>query len=189
MGLVLIIKEQDKTFNGFQWSYFPNLSEGPLRSRAEAFIASVEWDALRGYAKATRNGVECVLLDSIGLGYNHMVRILKFTDQEQWIARLRMPSLDWTASQPTSSDMESECHTISLVESVTQVPVAHVHAFEPSILNPAKAPFMLMECLRGNVGMDLGIEVPPQHKEAFFNDLAKIHVSLHPPRFLIHYSC
>ena len=39
-----------------------------------------------------------------------------------------------------------------------------------------RALFMLMDCLEGNVGMDLGINIPSRYKQAFFADLTKIYV-------------
>lgn len=106
-----------------------------------------------------------------------MVRVLKFTDGEQWIARLRMPGLNSTSLNTTCGRIISEHFTLSIVKSATNIPVPHVHTMEPHYANPVKAPFMLMECLEGNVGMELGMDVPSQHKQAFYNDLAKIHVS------------
>ena len=39
-----------------------------------------------------------------------------------------------------------------------------------------KAPFTLIDCLDGNVGMVLGMQVPPKHKQLLFSSLAKIYV-------------
>ena len=36
---------------------------------------------------------------------------------------------------------------------------------------------MLMDCLEGNVGMDLGMRIPLKYKQAFLSSLAKIHIS------------
>ena len=71
-------------FSGYRWTYFASLGDGPLRSRAQKFLNTTNWDSLIEYAAAKRNGIKCSLLPEIGLGYNHMVRILKFTDKVQW---------------------------------------------------------------------------------------------------------
>ncbi|UPK93058.1 hypothetical protein LCI18_003993 [Fusarium solani-melongenae] len=146
--------ESGKIFSGYQWTYFSSLQQGPLRSRAESFLASVDWLALREYAAAKRKGIDCSLLPDIGLGYNHMVRIIDFIDGVRWVARLRLPSLR------------------------TNLPIPEIHAYEARSDCSVKAPFMLMDCLEGNVGMDLGMEIPPGYKQVFLSGLAKIHVQL-----------
>jgi hypothetical protein len=169
---------KDQPYSSFRWSYYSSLPDGPLRARANSFLTSVDWQALLNYATTLRNGVKCTLLSHIGLGYNHMVRILRFTDGIQWAARLRLPSLkdDGTLSDIVKS-MERETSTIALVRQTTRVPVPEVYAFESDSNCSVKAPFMLMKCLDGNVGMDLGMEVPPEHQQDFFKSLAEIHVS------------
>ncbi|KAK4225785.1 hypothetical protein QBC38DRAFT_537588 [Podospora fimiseda] len=112
--------------------------------------------ALRKYAAAKRNGIDCFILADIGLGYNHMVRIMEFTDRVRWVARLRLPSLSGYGSPEDALEAKSNCRSDCSV----------------------KAPFMLMDCLKGNVGMDLGMEIPPEFKKSFLNDLAKAHVQL-----------
>lgn len=49
----------------------------------DSFLASVNWTALLEYAAKKRKGVSCKLLPDIGLGYNHMVRIVQFSDGNQ----------------------------------------------------------------------------------------------------------
>ena len=138
------------------------------------FLSIVDWDQLRIYASGKKDGVDCILLPNIGLGYNHIVRVLEFVDGTRWIARLRMPSLDNSTSDRASITMEFT--TTSLVMSVTDIPVQFIHAVEPKIHYLVKASFMLMDCLEGNVGMDLGMEVPSDRKTSFFNEMAHIHV-------------
>lgn len=52
-----------------------------------------------------------------------------------------------------------------------------IHAFGPRSNSSFTAPHMLMDCPEGDVGMDLGMEVPPKHKQAFVENLAKMHIS------------
>lgn len=171
--------ENSTVFSGYQWTYFSSLREGPLRSRAELFLASVDWPALLDYVAKKRDGINCMLLPDIGLGYNHMIRIVEFADKIRWVARLRMPPLAKSGSDDDAlkTIMNCEFNTISLVQRKTRIPVPKIHAFEMKSGCSMKAPFMLMDCLEGNVGMDLGMEIPPKHKQAFLNSLAKIHVS------------
>jgi len=119
-----------------------------------------------------------VLRPDIGLGYNHMVRIVEFADAIRWIARLRMPPLSGSATDSHSRDtvMSCEFNAIYLVLQMTSIPVPSIHAFEARSSCSVGAPFMLMDCLEGNVGMDLGLSVPPEHKNSFLKRLANIHV-------------
>jgi hypothetical protein len=164
-------------YSGFQWNYFPSLQDGPIRARAVSFLQSVNWKALLTYAANARNGMECTLLSHIGLGHNHMVRIIRFMNETQWVARLRLPSLKDETSLDIAKSMECEVSTIALIRQNTTVPVPEVYAFESDSSCSVEAPFMLMECLDGNVGMDLGLEVPPEHQQDFFKGVAEIHVS------------
>lgn len=131
---------------------------------------TTNWDALIEYANKLRNGMICKLLPDIGLGYNHLVRIIEFEDHVRWIARLRMPPLSRT--QATSSlnkqIMENEYNTILLVKQKTSIPVPRVHAVELDTESIVQAQFMLMDCLRGNAGIDLSMEVPNIYKRCVF---------------------
>lgn len=153
-----------------------------MRTRAEVFLRSADWSALLEYATKRRSGVRCALSSNIGLGYNHMVRVLEFLDGTKWVARLRMPSLDEDfASSPDSVSvrqrMEAEYNTALLVLAKTSIPVPAIHAIESTSENIVKVPFMLMDCISGNVGMDLGMTLPSQHKSKFIKYMADIHVS------------
>ncbi|RKK89688.1 hypothetical protein BFJ68_g16646 [Fusarium oxysporum] len=169
-------------FSDYRWQYFSSLTEGPTRSRAELFLESVDWPALQAFTATRRNGSDCRILPHIGLGYNHMVRIIEFDDGYRWVARLKLPPL----SKPNASESEQvsdttmicEVNTISLLRQKTSIPIPKIHAFEARFNCSVGAPFMLMDCLKGNVGMDLGMTIPPEKKQTFLNALAKIHVQL-----------
>jgi len=172
-----------KAFSGYRWTYHDSLQEGPIRSRAESFSASVDWSSLLQYAAEKRNGSSCQLLPDIGLGYNHMVRIIQFDDGVRWVARLQMPPLGTSDVLENSDESEEavgnyEYNTISLVRQKTSIPIPEVHAVEARRHCDVKAPFMLMDCLPGNVGMDLGMKVPLEYKQKFLRSLAEIHVQL-----------
>ncbi|KAH8708352.1 hypothetical protein GQ44DRAFT_763514 [Phaeosphaeriaceae sp. PMI808] len=64
--------------------------------------------------------------------------------------------------------MEREASIIALVRKNTRIPVLEVYAVESDSDCSVKALFMLMECLNGNVGMDLGMK-------DFSKGLADIH--------------
>ncbi|ESZ97841.1 hypothetical protein SBOR_1786 [Sclerotinia borealis F-4128] len=145
---------------------------------------SVNWPGLLEYATKKRNSnathPKCILLPDIGLGYNHLVRIIEFSDSVRWIARIRMPCLGETTYDETTvkRGMICELNAISLVRQKTRLPTPEVHAFEMSSDGIVNAPFMLMDCLEGNVGMDLDMEIPEEYMQTFLNGMAKIHVEL-----------
>ncbi|KAM5356861.1 hypothetical protein ACJ41O_003507 [Fusarium nematophilum] len=172
--------EHRKEFSGYQWTYFHSLKDGPIRSRAELFLESVNWPGLQEYAASKRNGINCKLLPDIGLGYNHMVRIIEFMDGRRWVARLKLPPLAKSDASEYALETTGICefNTISLVRQKTSIPIPEIHAFEARFGSGLTAPFMLMDCLEGNVGMDLGMTIPPNTKQAFLSGLAKIHVQL-----------
>lgn len=69
------------------------------------------------------------------------------------VARLRLPSLDnESASCDIAKSMNCEASTITLVRRNTKVPVPEIYVCESDGNCSVKAPFMLMECLDGNVG-------------------------------------
>jgi hypothetical protein len=107
-----------------------------------------------------------------------MVRIIEFEDFIQWVARLRMPHLseDENNSALAKIIMASEYSTIQLIQKESKILTPRVHLLELDANCPVKAPFMLMDCLPGNVGMDLDMKIPPEHKSAVFEQMAKIHV-------------
>lgn len=55
----------------------------------------MNWLALLDHVAKKRNGINCMLLPDIDLGYNHMVRIIEFTDATRWVAR---PPFSWSSS-------------------------------------------------------------------------------------------
>lgn len=94
------------------------------------------------------------------------------------MAQLRLPPLaegDFREDALETTEIR-EFSTICLVRERTHIPIPEIHAIEERSDCKVKAPFMLMDCLQGNVGMDLGMSVPPMCKKAFLRGLARIHV-------------
>ncbi|KAH8423953.1 phosphotransferase family protein [Aspergillus melleus] len=168
---------RDKNFAGYRWSYFSSLGDGPLRSRAERFLESIDWAALVRFVLAGRDGLECRLLPHIGLGQNHMVRVVEFADQVRWLARLRLPPLQESCAEARGT-MESECRTMCFVQKESQIPVPRVHMIECDPDSSVGAQFMLMDCLRGNSGIDLSLSLPPEHKLDVYSSMAKIQIEM-----------
>lgn len=166
-------------FDGYRWEYFAQQVSGARKHRADTFITTINWCALSASASALNKGQPCNLLPGIGLGGNHMVRILEFEDGRRWVARLRLPSLHPPQGYSKESLMmaQTDYATASLARSRFGVPVPMIHHVSAKIDGKVGAPYMLMDCLPGNVAMDLGMQVPEKHERIFFNDLAKIQVS------------
>lgn len=99
-------------------------------------------------------------------------------DGGRWVARLKLPPLAKSDSSEHTLETTGICefNTISLLRQKTSIPIPKIHAFEARFDCSVKAPFMLMDCLEGNVGMDLGMTIPPKSKQAFLSGLVKIHV-------------
>lgn len=96
----------------------------------------------------------------------------------KWVARLRLPPLVERDTSKDALETTDEYSTICFLRQRTRIPIPEIHAIEERSDCKMKAPFMLMDCLRGNVGMDLSMTVLPQYKKAFLRGLAKIHVSI-----------
>ncbi|KAE8312517.1 hypothetical protein BDV41DRAFT_565102 [Aspergillus transmontanensis] len=146
----------------------------------QRFLESTNWDTLIQIATIRKDELACKLLPEIGLGYNHMVRILEFSDQVRWVAKLRMPHLSRDGDGPDAGGqiMESEYYTLQLVQKESNIPVSHVHMVESAPNSPVGAPFMLMDCLRANVGMDLSMALPSQHKLSVFASIAEVQIEM-----------
>lgn len=63
--------------------------------RAIAFFAHVKWDILASKASRLRNGVSCKLSEKYSIGQFNMVRRITFSDGVDWVARLRMPDIQY----------------------------------------------------------------------------------------------
>ncbi|KAF2816794.1 uncharacterized protein BDZ99DRAFT_504780 [Mytilinidion resinicola] len=146
------------TAAGFRWNVFSSLPEGmTLRSRAEAALEGTNWDALLEYASKLRDGTECKLLPDIGMGANNMVRVIEFNYGKRWAARVLY---------------DEEVAFLNFIRESSNVPVPMTYAHETADTVGVHAPFILMECVEGNVGTDI------RAKDAFFDSIADVHVEL-----------
>lgn len=112
-----------------------------------------------------------------------MVRIICFEDRTRWIARLRMPARTPISGEKSIQDandallLQREVDCLMLVKEQTSIPVPEVYGYMASPDNEIGAPFMLMECLNGNVALDLNFNhIPEEYKDKFFEAMAKIQV-------------
>lgn len=95
---------------------------------------------------------------------------------EAYYAASAMAGGDYSGGEESHGGVECEYNTIKLVQKKSSIPVPAIHGFEASSDNTVGAPFMLMDRLRGNVGMDLGMKVPSEYKTTVFTSMADVHV-------------
>ncbi|PYI07915.1 hypothetical protein BO78DRAFT_340353 [Aspergillus sclerotiicarbonarius CBS 121057] len=173
------IELSNDRFSGYRWTPVSKI-KGTLGPRVEKFLEITNWDALTRRASKERNGMECKLLPDIGAGWNHLIRILEFVDQVQWVARLQMPHKFSDDHEPTMrwGKVEREYMTIRLVQEKSRLPVPKVYVCEDDPQSSVGVPFMFMECLKGNAGIDLCWDIPPEHKLKIYTALAEAQVEL-----------
>jgi hypothetical protein len=168
------------SFLGYKWTGLDTVAEGTEdHQRVGSFFDSINWDALCRYASELHDGESCTLDPQLAMGGAHLIRIIVFDNGTRWIARLRMhlsdEDDDVVADGPTLLQIEVDC--MQLVRARTSVPVPAVYGYMTSAENDIGTPFMLMECLAGNVAMNLSMDIPPQHKSLFYADMAGFQVS------------
>ncbi len=145
------------SFAGYKWRGLSTFPEGTSwRHRPQSFVDNTNWEALCQYASELHDGADCTVDPQMAMGCNNLVRILVFEDGSRWIARLRLPSInsDETA-EVKSALLQREVDCLRLVKERTSVPVPAVLGHDTSAENAIGAPLMLIECLPGNVAMDM----------------------------------
>lgn len=99
------------------------------------------------------------------------------------MARLRLPRLSDAQENldldAVANAVMSEVQTMIALAKNTRISVPKVHTFNARADCEVGAPFILMDCLEGNVGTDLSMVIPTEHKQHFFEEVAKIQVSVH----------
>ncbi|KAF2466622.1 uncharacterized protein BDR25DRAFT_327975 [Lindgomyces ingoldianus] len=117
------------------------------------------------------------------MGGLHLIRLLQFTDGEQWIARIQLDA----STQESAARLRSEIGTMDLIRERSTIPVPKVYGYELFDNNShgTGVAFMLIECFSGNAAMDLdgGYEthrgnILPERKPDFFRAMAEIQVEL-----------
>ncbi|KAI0880715.1 kinase-like domain-containing protein [Annulohypoxylon maeteangense] len=148
-------------------------------------IQRVDWDNICRLASSLNNGLPCVFLDKTTNGLNNLVRLLQFSDQTRWIARISLRK-----STGDLSKLRSEVDTMQLIKERSDLPVPRLFAYEVDEKNPIGAPFILMEFLPGNTAMDSagGYDVhrgriPSAYRQGFYRSVAKCHVQMTALRF------
>ena len=114
------------------------------------------------------------------------MREIVFEDDVHWIARVQLPEVNpdasekyipkpvgfgWTVEQhvENAAKMQSEVDTMCYIREMTDVPIPRVFFADTKVDNPVGAPYMFMECIRGNSGMDMpgDFQVPKKYADKF----------------------
>lgn len=150
----------------------------PIHSVHET-IQKTNWDKLCQLASSLHKGLPCVPLDRVTNGLHNLVRLLQFSDQTLWVARIHLQG-----SAANSTKLRSEVDVMQLIKDRSNVPIPQIFAYEVNEDNEIGVPFILMEFLSGNTAMDAagGYEthkgqIPLTHRPNFYRSVAECHVS------------
>ncbi|KAF1948850.1 hypothetical protein CC80DRAFT_540719 [Byssothecium circinans] len=124
-----------------------------------------DWDVLLNITKRTSGDPACVYQGDYHAGGRHIVRRIELpNDGKSWIARIPtvpdpfVSEFDgrwWTSEQQFT--MESEIATMNFIAQTTDIPVPKVFGYKTCLDgNPVKLPYILMQCIEGNMIFDLG---------------------------------
>jgi hypothetical protein len=148
----------------------------------KACTKAMNWEALLEYASHRKNGTKCQVVPQSTMGSYHLVHLLRFEDETQWIVKFQLnPS-----TLATTKELQSEIDTMSLIRSRTKVPLPEVYASDPQGQTSVGVPFVMMEYIPGVVAMDLDGgydvhhgEIGAHRKANFFPAMASVQVSPH----------
>jgi len=138
-----------------------------------AVLASIRLDQLPGFASAVRQRThpsnESGSSDWIGpvavgsplLGSYHVLFPLDFSDGVRWLLKVPANGTRDHFDEPAAKALSSEALTMRLLRRETTIPVPEVFAFDATLDNELKCPFILMRFIPGmslyNCWFDKGI--------------------------------
>ncbi|KAH8198186.1 hypothetical protein TruAng_007667 [Truncatella angustata] len=143
--------------------------------------ARINWTALYSRASHLHNGQQCIALDLVNAGVNHMIHLLEFQDSQH---------TRWVVSIPKDgSSVQAEVDVMNLLYE-NKVGIPRVFGCEPSADNPVGVPFILMQFLPGNVAMDAfggwgshGGVIPLEFRPDIHSSVAQVQVDVASVRF------
>lgn len=152
-------------------------------SQTANWFHRTRWDELCRIASGLVNHLECTPLDQVASGLNNIARVLEFSDQTRWVARVHIRRSN--SPLDSSTKLKTEIATMQFIQEHSALLVPRVFAYDVDENNPVNAAFMLMELLPGIVAMDAlgghrvhrGV-IPREHRPNFYRSVAKAHVRL-----------
>lgn len=169
-------------FEGYKWEALSDAypEHNAYRHWVQSFFDNINWTALCRFASELNDGKDCAVDPQWTIGGRHMIRVINFQDGSRWIARLRMTT--GVSEDEQSELVQREVDCLRLVKDRSTLPVPMVFGYIASTQNEIGAPFMLMECLPGNIGPDLNGDtdhgVPSQHKSSFYTEMARLQTEM-----------
>lgn len=132
-------------------------SDSPMAKGLEDMLSRVDLQGLCSIASALRDGRSCIISEKYTCGAYNLVFEVCFDDGVSWIARMRSAApmqvvsseLVFESPKYKQHIMESEVATMRYVRQHTTIPVPEVYAFDTTSTNPARSPYILMECIHG----------------------------------------
>src|SRR5436190_17038325 len=113
-------------FTQFQWPTSADSSK-PYQIRESKALKYINWNALNNVAAQSRN-IPCTVGSQYGIGGRNLVREVVFDDDVHWIARIRIPAVNFSAEEnfipePVShswtankaAEMQSEIDTMTFL--------------------------------------------------------------------------
>ncbi|KAG8406703.1 hypothetical protein J3458_021039 [Metarhizium acridum] len=162
-----------------------NITEHDGGNRVAEAIRRTNWDKLCQRASRLNGGLSCNLLDQSTNGLYNLVRLLQFSDQSLWIARISLRK-----STAGSAILRSEADVMQFIKDKSSLPVPRVFAYEVDENNDIGVPYILMEFIPGNTAMDAagGYEkhrgqIPLAYRLNFYRSVAKCHLQMTALRF------
>jgi hypothetical protein len=152
-------------------------------------LTFIDWEALRMIALAERQiahtsknvDIVCELSTKCIQGGVHIVRELKFSDGDNWIARVRKVP----ASAESCQRLLHEVHTIGAIQQMSNIPVPRIITYRAGEDNPVGAAFTIQEYVHANNGMawigqdfSKATEMTAGWEEKYYGGMAEIQVTV-----------
>lgn len=178
-------------FTKFRWPANESNIKDEYIAREKACLEYISWEALKVVAQTLRS-TPCEFGEQYRFGARHVVREFVFEDDVHWIARVSLPDTNLAAEdnhipKPISSSwtpeaaavMQSELDTMSFLRENTDIPIPLIFFSDTSATNPAGAPYVFMECIKGDSGMDMPgrYEIPPKYRAKYLEAETSIMVT------------
>lgn len=157
-------------------------SANKIHGQIHAVLASGNFGYLQEVALQSRKardgslatGITCTINPaSFTYGMNNLVLRIAFSDDVYWIARVHHVPIDPSQAREHAMDMLSEVATMKTLSSRMTIPIPQVFAFDVSPTNEFGFPYVLMECLKGQVlETTIASQVPAEHLPHVASQLA-----------------
>jgi hypothetical protein len=97
------------------------------------------WDELCRIASGLAGHLKCIALDEVASGLNNIVRVLEFSDQTRWVARVHIRRNN--SPLVSSTKLKTEIATMQFIKENSDLPVPRVFAHEVDENNPVRNAF------------------------------------------------